>query len=142
MPHPKKKQKLKGGQSNDNIIAVADNNHIMPSLDDLGTDELAHIFGFLPPKEIMLARLNNKMRDAGKRTIVPPTDFYVNSVVKYNAMTAMTRALPNLQQFTLGSLSGGHKYVDGEDPNEERAAITANDITHEIEIISNFSMLH
>ena len=114
----------------------------MPSFDDLGTDELAHIFGFLAPEDIVRARLNNKMREAAKITIVPLTNFIVNSVVKYNAMAAMTRALPNLQQITLrNGLGRGHKYSDGEDADEDWGSITADCITQDIEIISNFSKL-
>jgi hypothetical protein len=114
------------------------------AFDDLGVDVFMKIYEFLGPIDIMPSRLNNKMREAAKNTIFSPTDFYVNSVVKYNAMAAMTRALPNLQQTKLGSLlylDRGHKYVDGEDPDEDGAAITANDIAHEIDIISNFSKL-
>jgi hypothetical protein len=73
----------------------------MPSFDDLSTDELAHILGFLAPKDIMGARLNNKMREAAKKAIVPMTDFQVYKLVEYNAMAVMTRALPNLQQITI-----------------------------------------
>jgi hypothetical protein len=92
MPHPKKKQRLEEGQSIDNIIAVADHNNLASSFDDLGTDELAHILGFLPPIDIMLARLNNKMREAAKKTIVPMTDFEVNKLVEYNAMDLPEKA--------------------------------------------------
>ena len=41
---------------------AADDHTNMPSFDDLSTDELAIIFGFLPPEDIMRARLNTKMR--------------------------------------------------------------------------------
>jgi len=40
----------------------------MPSFDDLGTDEHANIFGFLPPEDIIRACLNKKMREAAKKT--------------------------------------------------------------------------
>ncbi len=50
-------------------------------------------------------------------------------------------ALPNLQQITIGHLGNGHKWSDGEDPNEEQAARTAHYTTHDIGIISNFSKL-
>ncbi len=36
---------------------------------------------------------------------------------------------------------GRNKFNDGEDPDEEPAAITANNTTHDIEIISNFRQL-
>jgi len=130
MPHAKK-PRLVGPAA----IPVAD-------INDLGTDELAHIFGFLPPKEIMRARVCRKMREAATITIVPMTNFYVDSVVTYNAMAAMTTALPNLQQITLSSLGNHrHKYNDGEDPDEYRTAQTLYWTTHEIDIISNFSKL-
>jgi len=59
----------------------------MPSFDDLSTDELAHILGFLAPKDIMGARLNNKMREAAKKAIVPMTDFqvYNKSIAEFAA---------------------------------------------------------
>ena len=87
----------------------------MHSLERLGTDELANIFGFLPPKDIMWARLNKRMVEAAKKTIVPITDFRVDSVRKYNALVAMSTALPNLQQISLGHHRNlyGHKYSDG-----------------------------
>jgi len=58
----------------------------------------------------------------------------------------MTTVLPNLQQITidcyfLSGLESGHKWSDGEDPDEEQAAETANRTTHDIGIISNFSKL-
>ena len=56
-------------------------------------------------------------------------------------MRVMTRAMPNLQQITIGHLGDRHKYSDGEDPDEEVAAETANWTAHEIGIISNFSKL-
>jgi hypothetical protein len=121
---------------------VANHNNLANSFDDLGTDELAHIFGFLPPEDIMLARLNNKMREAAKKAIVPPTDFEVRNVVTYNAMAAMTTALPNLQQITLVDDDDEHqKYNDGEDPDERMAVQTANWTTREIDIISRFGKL-
>ena len=74
-------------------------------------------------------------------TIVPPTDFWVNSVNNYNAMRVMTTELPNLQQITIGRLGIGHKYSDGEDPDERYAARTAHWTTYDIGIISSFSKL-
>jgi len=79
---------------------------MMPSFDDLGTDVLANIFGCLPPKDIMRARLNKKMREAAKKTIVPLANFSIDSVDKYNAMAAMTTALPNIQYLSIHNL--GH----------------------------------
>ena len=107
-------------------------------MDSLRTDELAHIFGYLSPEDIMRSRLNTKMREAAKKTFVPPADFVVDSVRSYNAMRAMTTALPNLQQIELNDTP---HYVDGEDPDEFWAADTANFTAHDIDIISNFRKL-
>jgi hypothetical protein len=115
---------------------------VLPSFDDLGTDVLANIFGCLGPMDIMRARLNNKMREAAKTTIVPPTKFIIDGVRKYNAMTAMTTALPHLQQLSIRHVGIGRKFRDGEDPDEEWAAQTANLTPHNIDIISRFSKLH
>jgi hypothetical protein len=109
---------------------------------ELGTDEIAWILSFLPlQKNICLRRVNMTWNEASMKTIVPPTDFRVNNLQKYNAMRVMTRVLPNLHQINIGYLEGSHKWSDGEDPDEEWAAGTAHRTTHDIEIISNFSKL-
>ena len=72
---------------------------------------------------------------------IPPDEFRVDSVEKFNAMGVMTRALPHLQQIDLRGLGWPHKWSDGEDPEEENAARTAQWTSHDIEIISNFSKL-
>jgi len=140
-PCPQKNQKLEEGQNSNE--AAGDDNLTTSAFERLGTDEIAFIFGFLPPHDIMPARLNKKTRDAAKTTIVPMSQFLVNSVdeYNYNAMDVMTIALPNLQQIEIGYLGSGHKYIDGEDPDERMAAETINFFSHEIEIISNFKML-
>jgi hypothetical protein len=56
-------------------------------------------------------------------------------------MNVMTRAMPNLQQITIGSFGIRHIFRNGEDPYERRAVRTADWTTHDIEIISNFSKL-
>jgi hypothetical protein len=131
---PKKKTKLTAGHSAD-AAAEAD-----PAVIDviLSTDVLAIILGCLGPVDIMrLRRVGKKWREAAKKTIVPLTRFRVDSVDKYRAMAAMTTALPNLQKISIRTLGRGHKYSDGEDPPEERAAETADDI----DIISRFKKL-
>src|SRR5210317_642435 len=140
MSHPTKKQRLEDGHA---AAASADSSDHMVTLNDLSADVLADIFGFLDgPKDIMCKRrVCRKWREAVRKTVVPPTDFRVNSMRTYTAMGVMTRAMPNLQQLTLVRLGYGHKWSDGEDPNEEEAARYANQITHDIEIISNFSKL-
>jgi len=50
-------------------------------------------------------------------------------------------ALRNFEHLTISSHGHGHKYSDGEDPDEEEAARTANYITHDINSISNFTNL-
>ena len=109
----------------------------------LSADEVARALSFLSPEEIMpLRRVNMTWKDAAKKTIVPPTNFIVNSVKRCNAMEVMARALPNLQQVTLRSLRCGEiKYNDGEDPDEELATETADWTAHNIGIIFNFSKL-
>jgi hypothetical protein len=65
----------------------------------------------------------------------------VDDLKKYRAMRVMARVLPNLQQITIGGLEWGHKYNDGDDPDEEHADMTANWTSHDVGIISNFSKL-
>ena len=104
----------------------------------MSAEVMAIIFSFLPPKDIMRARLNRKWRDAAAKTMVPPTEFVVNTTVEHNVMRVMTTALPNLQQIKLRYNEGDtHKYVEGHDPDEELAAYTANWTTHDIDILSN-----
>jgi len=110
----------------------------------VSADEVAIIFSFLRPQHIIrLRRVCTIWRDAAKKTIVPLTltEFRVNSVRKYNAMRVMTTVLPNLQQLLITELGYGDKYSDGEDPDEEIAARTANWTSHDIDIISRFSKL-
>jgi hypothetical protein len=118
------------------------------SIDKLD-DVLANIFGWLYVEDIMWKRcVCKKWKKAVKMTIVPLSDYFylcLNNVQKFNTMGVMTTEMPNLQQIEVWSLGyrGWHKYADGEDPDEERAAEYADDhwITHDIEIISNFSKL-
>ena len=112
------------------------------SFDEVSADEVAIIFGFLPRQDIMhLRRVCTTWRDAAKKTLVPLTAFAVNSVRSYNAMRAMSTALPNLQQLSICGLGRGHKYSDGEDTNMNWAGRTANWATLDIEILSNFRKL-
>ena len=136
MPHSKKKQKLE-----DDAAVAADYDDNSSSFDRLGADALANIFGYLRPEDIMLARLNKKMREAAKTTIVPMTRFRVDSVRKFNALVAMSTALPNLQQIQIGYLGREHNYRDGEDRDEDRVAYDDESTTHDIEILSRFIKL-
>ncbi len=118
----------------------------------LSVDVLANIFRYLGgPKSIMQKRcVCKKWKEAVKQTIVAPIYFCVDTVVKYNAMRVMTRAMPNLLLINIGDLRTEypttfgvveHKYDDGEEPDERVAARTANWTTHDIEIVSNFRQL-
>jgi hypothetical protein len=110
----------------------------MNSMMELSKDVIPRILSFLSLKEIMQKRrVSKKWSEAVKNTIVPPTDFRVEEVEenlmdleRYNAIV-MTRALPSLQQITLGPFDNGHKYSDGEDPDDEQAAYTADWTTHD-----------
>src|SRR5210317_690109 len=139
MSHPTKKQRLEDGHA---AAASADSSDHMVTLNDLSVDVLADIFGFLDgPKDIMCKRrVCRKWREAVKKTIVPPTDFRVESMEGYNTMRVVTRAMPNLQQLALTTLGYGHKYSEGEDPSKGYISRTifANYTSHNIEIISNF----
>eukprot|EP00984_Skeletonema_dohrnii_P032404 scaffold26504_cov228-Skeletonema_dohrnii-CCMP3373.AAC.11 len=110
--------------------------------DEVSSDEVAIIFGFLSHVDIMRARrVCTTWRDAAKKTIVPSTKFVVGSERSYNAMRVMSTALPNLQQIALYDLSPPNKYSDGEDPDDRRARRAANDTPFDIDIISNFRRL-
>ena len=103
--------------------------------DELSTDEVEIIFSFLSPYDIMRARVCTTWREAAKKTLVPLTTLAVASARSYNAMRAMSTALPNLKQIFLCHIVRRHKYEDGEDPDpdEEGAARTAN-YTHTMSI--------
>ncbi|KAK1744447.1 hypothetical protein QTG54_004980 [Skeletonema marinoi] len=112
---PKKKTKLTRPQA----AAAADEEADPAVVEQLDDNVIAIIFGCFPPEDTMRMR-----------------------VVKYNAMRVVTTALPNLQQITICRLGNGHKYSDGEDPDEEMATAFAHFTTHDINIISNFRKLH
>ena len=159
MPHPTKKQRLEGHHPTS--VLVAAENDLFTSFDDLSVEVLANIFKFLPLEEIMGSRrINKRVMEAVKMTSAPLGDFRVNSVNACNAMGVMVRAIPNLQQITLGKLLGDfedeldesdsdeddsdedrHKWSDGEDPVECEAARTSKWISHDLGIISGFKKL-
>ncbi len=121
------------------------------------------ILGFLGYKDIMKARICcRKFREAARNTIVPWTEYgkksythsqckasqiCITSVKKYKAMVAMSTALPNLQQLEVATICRNNyneieiKYCDGEDPDEEQTAKTADWSTHDIQMISKFRQL-
>ena len=138
MPHSTKKQRI---EVNRTIVELVDCN-FLASFGDLSVDVQANIFSYLAVNDIMRSRrINKKTMEAVKMRIIPPVDFCVNSVEKYNAVNVMTRVMPTLQQITIGYLEFGHNWSDGEDPDEREAAETADYTTHDIEIISNFRHL-
>ncbi len=109
---------------------------------ELSADEVAFIFSFNSRVDIMRARrVCTAWRDAAKQTLVPLSDFVVNSVRLYNAMRVMSTALPNLQQLSIRRLGKGHKYIEGENPEEERDLCTQHDTTHGINFITKFKKL-
>ncbi len=128
---------------------MADDHQMENLSGNLSIDVLANIFRYLGgPMSIMRQRrVSKKWKEAVKKTIIPPIYFCVDGEQKYNAMNVMTTEMPNLQLIRLGALTGkrggGHKYSDGEDPDEDWAARTTflNWAIHDIEIISNFSKL-
>eukprot|EP00985_Skeletonema_marinoi_P006901 scaffold3013_cov112-Skeletonema_marinoi.AAC.7 len=75
--------------------------------EELSADEVAIIFGFLSPYDIMHARVCTTWRDAAKKTVVPPSyeSYYkIYNVRSYNAVRAMSTALPNLDQLDISDL--------------------------------------
>jgi hypothetical protein len=88
-----------------------------------------------------LRRVSKKWSEAARKTIVPLTDFRVDSPKTHDTMRVMTTALPNLQQIEICGLGWGNRWSEGEDPDEEEAARRADETTHNFEIISNFGKL-
>eukprot|EP00984_Skeletonema_dohrnii_P019436 scaffold9288_cov77-Skeletonema_dohrnii-CCMP3373.AAC.1 len=143
MPRPKKPRLIDASSEAAVVLPPRRSRRIAgrpdATFDDLGVDVIAIIYGFLGPFDIMRSRLCRKLRKAATTATVPPTDFTVDSVIKYNAMRAMATALPNLQQIEIGGLiNGGHKYSDGDDPYEQE---NENDTPHDIDILSGFRNL-
>ncbi len=112
------------------------------------TADIANILSFLDRKDIMRARVSRKWREAAKITIVTPSsssevasDFVVDSVRSYKAMSVISTALPNLQQISISNLGHEDIYHNGEDPDEGLARSTANLPAYDISIISKFRQL-
>ena len=104
-------------------------------------DELAGVFAFLRPEELMICvRCVCKRWKEVAREMIVSTEFAVDSVGKYNLMRLMARDLPNLQQIKIDRLGSGHKWIDGEDP-EDSASWIVDYTSHDIGIRSNFSKL-
>ena len=81
-------------QESRNGIHLAD----VETTEVLSTDEAAVIFSFLSHQDIMRARVCTAWKEAAKKTLVPLTEFVVdsNSLKSYNATRAMSTALPKL----------------------------------------------
>ncbi|KAK1734498.1 hypothetical protein QTG54_014746 [Skeletonema marinoi] len=84
----------------------------------------------------MRARLNKKVKEAATQTTIVP----VAETIENNAMATMTTALSNFQQISLHDLRLPRykKYSDGDDPAEQSVAETANFISLDIQMLSNF----
>jgi hypothetical protein len=126
--------------------ADTNNNIVVPctTANDFSSDVVANILSYLKLKEIMCKRgVCKKWIEAVRKTPVSPEEiFVVNSVKSYNALTVMSVVLPNLQSVKIMPFTSSNiKYNNGEDPNEQIAARTANWRTHDIEIISAFRKL-
>ncbi len=146
MPHSKK-PKLTHDDEDVAIVTAA----------SISSDELAIIFGYLGPVEILpLRRVCKKWNEAARKTIVPIAHvdyaaFKVDDGKTHHTMKTMSTALPNLQQLKLGELRYDywnkihHRYADGEDPQNVAGSEmhrSANSVvTHEIDMISNFTKL-
>lgn len=106
-----------------------------------------NILAYLPPEEIMRSRrVCKRWKDAAKKTIVPITTygFNVNSVRNYNLMVAMSTAMPNLTQLSLGHVDYRTIYDNGEDPDMQRASHTFHSLTPAVafqDTMSRFRML-
>jgi hypothetical protein len=107
-------------------------------------DVLHNILGYFCMYDILQFRgVSQTWNKAATNTTVPPEHFEINSMDSYNAFRILASVLPNLQQISVTDLvkEDRHKYNDGEDPDEEVAASTADFVSHDIEILSNFSRL-
>jgi hypothetical protein len=135
------------------IEAVANPADAATANNDFSSDMLPNILSYLRLKEMMWTRLVcKKWTEAVRKTAVSPEEaFDVESVRNYEALGVMSSVLPNLQSVRIAKLTdGGHKYNDGEDPNEHQqvawynehqAAYSTHWITHDIEILANFRKL-
>ena len=130
-------------------MKISSDNETINAL-SLSVDEVAIVFSFLPPTDILRARACTTWKDAAKKTTIPcPLRVFDES--SYNLMKVMATVLPNLQQLLIDDLDDlddeddededGHKFSDGEDPDEEIAEETADYHTYDINVISNFSKL-
>jgi len=149
MPNPKKKPRLVGPAAGSSTVATRRSRRLAgrPS----GTIALAnavveHIFGYLPPEDIMRSRrVCKRWKDAAKKTIVPMPHnrFIVNSSMQYSAMMAISTAMPNLAQICLCNLGYDIIYSHGEEPDETQAANAASLFTVAAfpETMSRFRML-
>eukprot|EP00985_Skeletonema_marinoi_P000093 scaffold25_cov69-Skeletonema_marinoi.AAC.7 len=128
-----------------------------PTINGMSNNLTATILGFLGYKDIMRSRICcRKFRDAARTTIIPWAEYdgknsyslsyesqflVVKSVQKHKVMVAMSTALPNLQQISLYHIGTKHNFCDGKDPDEKKAASTADWTTHEFQMISKFTKL-
>ena len=76
----------------------------------LSVDEVAIVFNFLLPTDILRARVCTTWRDAAKKATALGT-LRVCNESSYNLMRVMTTALPGLQQLLIDDL----RHEDGDD---------------------------
>ena len=105
----------------------------------LSTDEVAIIFSFLSHQDIMRARVCRAWRQAARKTLVPMSQFVVdsNSLKSYNAMRAMSTALPSLQWIKIDFVDFQILYSDEESDNDEAVNYFVDATT----ILPNFTKL-
>lgn len=95
-------------------------------------------------------RLCKKTINAAKDTVVPLGKsniyhdyFQLDSIEKYNALIVMAEVLPGLRHISINRHSYGFKYNDGENPDEEEVASTADYITLDIvDALSKYPKRH
>eukprot|EP00984_Skeletonema_dohrnii_P029105 scaffold19455_cov67-Skeletonema_dohrnii-CCMP3373.AAC.2 len=146
MPRPKKARLIDASSETAVVLPPRRSRRLAGRLldatfDDLGVDVLAIIHGFLGPFDIMRSRVCKKISKVATTAIAPLTEYKVNKIEKVYALRAMSTALPNLQEINLHVMEYGHRFDDGEDPDESVAARTANETIHDIEILSRFRKL-
>jgi hypothetical protein len=138
MPHPSKKQRLTVMETDLAEATVADD-QMVATASDVSIDVLADIFGFLGIQDIMNARVCKIWKEAVKKTIVPPIDFWVESLEEYNAMRVMTKALPNCSR--LNSVTSVMNTNTTMGRIQMKRRLLELPTTHDVEIISAFRKL-
>ena len=111
--------------------------------EELGTDEVAIIFSFLSHQDIMRARVCRAWRQAAKKAIVHSRFvFKSNSLKSYNAMRAMSIALPNFQRMKVFFFEGEVVGSDSDSDSDQEIDISDEDANYVVAtILPNFTKL-